>query len=57
MQRHYSTVALAEQRQGLSNVLRLISPRPTASGEGSGEDAAPSGEGGDELNPQRVATR
>jgi hypothetical protein len=46
MQRHYSTVALEEQRRGLSNVLHLInSQQPTAArGEGSGEGRRRSGE-------------
>jgi integrase len=45
MQRHYSTVAPEEQRQGLSNVLRLIHPQqPTQSGEGGGGGRGSSGD-------------
>ncbi len=46
MQRHYSTVALEEQRHGLSNVIRLIDPGKPAipRGEDSGEGDRQSGE-------------
>ena len=46
MQRHYSTVALEEQRRGLSNVIHLIKPPPAdaAGGEESGEGDPSSGE-------------
>lgn len=46
MQRHYSTVALEEQRRGLSNVIHLINPgQPSTSrGEDSGEGHPARGE-------------
>ena len=45
MQRHYSTVALEEQRRGLANVIHLINPDTLsiARGEDSGEAEAARG--------------
>jgi hypothetical protein len=55
MQRHYSTVALEEQRNGLSDVIRLIHPgTPTVgSGEDGGEGASSSGEDRDGSSDRR----
>ncbi len=57
MQRHYSTVALAEQRRGLANVINLITPPPPEApgGEESGEGTPSSGEDR-EGRPQPMVT-
>jgi hypothetical protein len=45
MREHYSTVTPEEQRRSIGNVVQLFGPRPTQSGEGSGEGDRVSGEG------------
>jgi len=45
MQRHYSTVALEEQRRGLANVLHLIRPSQPLDFEGAGQGAGSPREG------------
>ena len=45
MQRHYSTVALEEQRRGLANVLHLIRPSQPLDLEGAGQGAGSPREG------------
>jgi hypothetical protein len=45
MQRHYSTVALEEQRRGLANVLQLLRPSQPRDSEGAGQGAGTPVEG------------
>jgi integrase len=54
MQRHYSTVALEEQRRGLANVLHLIRPgNPLISrGQGRGQAAPREGAGSAFVKPR-----